>query len=192
MRPAAEMASLYVFFGLIASGKSTLAAAFASRHGFPLLNTDRVRKELAGVDPASRQADGLEQGIYTGEFTRRTYQAMLDNAEDKIQSGCPAVVMDGSYKDREERRRVLELAAKLGARCVFIQCVCGEKTVRERLALRARDPRAVSDGNWDIYLAQKQGFQPPVELDAARLIVLETGQSVAELLESLATSLNLR
>jgi len=187
-----EMISLYVFFGLIASGKSTLAESFSKHYDMPYYNTDRVRKELAGVDPVSRQSDNFNQGIYTKEFSRKTYQAMLDKAGEKVRSGRKDVVLDGSYSSIDERTRVIEQAAALNARCVFIQCVCSDKVVRDRLEIRARDPQAVSDGRWEIYLAQKESFQPPSELEPSQLLTLATEQSIAMLLENLATSLDLQ
>jgi len=186
------MVSLYVFFGLIASGKSTLAEVFSNQYDFPYFNTDRVRKELAGLDPVSRQSDNFNQGIYTKEFSRKTYQTMLDLAAKKIISGCKSVVLDGSYSTMDERSKVIEQAAALGAGCVFIQCVCSDKVVRDRLEKRARDPQAVSDGRWEIYLVQKESFQSPSELEPSQLITLETEQSVLLLMENLATSLDLQ
>ena len=55
--------TIYIFFGLIASGKSTLAELFAAAHHFPYYNTDRVRKELAGLAANERRPDGLGQGL---------------------------------------------------------------------------------------------------------------------------------
>ena len=69
------------------------------------------------------------------------------------------VVLDGSYSRRADRERVRSMAAGMGVRCVFIFCTCSEKEVRRRLELRARDPEAVSDGRWEIYLHQKQTFE---------------------------------
>ncbi len=64
--------------------------------------------------------------------------------------------------------------------------------VKERLEIRAHDPQAVSDGRWEIYLAQKESFQPPAELEPSQLITLETEKSIAELMENLAISLDLQ
>jgi len=192
MQPGKQMVSVYVFFGLIASGKSTLAEEFSNRYDLPYFNTDVVRKELAGLDPVSRQSATFNQGIYTQEFSRKTYQAMLDLTTIKIRSGHKGVVVDGSYSSKDERGRVLEQAAALNARCFFIQCVCSDKIVRERLKIRARDPQAVSDGRWEIYLAQKESFQPPSELEPSQLISFETELPVALLVENLATRLDLQ
>jgi predicted kinase len=183
------MPTLEVLFVLIASGKSTLAAQFAGRRDFAYFNTDLVRKELAGIDPASRQPDKFNKGIYTSEFSRKTYQEMLNRAASELRAGSRGVVLDGSYGSMEERARVLELAASVGAGCVFILCVCSDQTVRERLAVRSRDPLAVSDGRWEIYLRQKEHFQLPSELEPAGLITVNTEQSVDELEKQLAATL---
>ena len=73
MRP-----DLFVFMGLIASGKSTLAAAWAKKYTLPYYNSDIVRKKLAGFSANTRQASAFHQGIYSPEMTRKTYDALRD------------------------------------------------------------------------------------------------------------------
>jgi predicted kinase len=179
------MSRIVVFFGLIASGKSTLAENFARQQGLPYYNTDRVRKELAGLAAAERRPDGFQHGIYTSEFSRRTYQALLDRAAADIRAGRSRVVLDGSYHRRAERDEVRELAAELRISCTFVQCQCGDEEVKRRLAERARDPRAVSDGRWEIYLTQKEKFEAPAEVPAADLVIMNTEAPVADLLAEL-------
>lgn len=186
------MQKIFVFFGMVASGKSTLAQGFAKRHSFPYYNTDLVRKELAGLKPTSKRPDGFNQGIYSAEFTRRTYQAMLEWAKRDFLAGQSGVVLDGSYLRRPERDRVRRAAADLGIGCTFIQCVCNEAEVRRRLEIRSQDPQAVSDGRWEIYQAQTKTSEPPDELSGAELILLKTEDSVEILLERLAAELNMR
>ena len=185
------MARIVVFFGLIASGKSTLAKLFARQHHLPWYNTDRVRKELAGLEAGARRPDGYQQGIYSSEFSRRTYQELLDRAAADIRTGRPGVVLDGSYHRRAERDQVRQLAAELEIPCTFILCQCGDEEVKQRLAKRARDPQAVSDGRWEIYLTQKETFEAPAEVPPADLVILNTEAPVADLLEQLARQLKL-
>ena len=71
---------VWVFFGLIASGKSYLAEAWADRHGFAHYNSDQIRKELAGASSVSGRGEAPNQGIYTPEFSRRTYDELLQRA----------------------------------------------------------------------------------------------------------------
>lgn len=185
------MPTIYVFLGLIASGKSTLAQRFADCHGLPYYNTDRVRKELAGLDARQQQADRYNQGIYTGEFSRKTYEEMLRRAQTDIRAGARGVVLDGSYHKQEERDRVRRLADAEGARTIFVLCICSDAEVKKRLAQRAEDPDAVSDGRWEIYQVQKEVFQPPAELRESELITLDTERPVAELLQSLSRNLEM-
>jgi len=176
------MPEIVVFFGLIASGKSFLAEAYARKQGVLYLNTDRIRKDLAGIDATERRLDELAQGIYSREYTRRTYQAMLDLAGVHLQTG-KNVVLDGSYGNSNDRLRVIECGKKNGAEIKFILCQCTEDEVKLRLKQRARDPLAVSDGRWDIYLKQKDSFIPPAELNENQLLILNTESELNELLE---------
>lgn len=166
-------AAIYVFFGFIATGKSTLARTWAETHGLAYFNSDVVRKELAGLAPTARQAEAPDQGIYTREFSAKTYRALLAGAEAEVRAGR-GVVLDASYHRREERQRVRELARRHAFPVYFILCTCPEPLLKERLAGRARDPAAVSDGRWEIYLRQKEKFEPPTELNPGELVELET------------------
>jgi len=167
------MPEILVFFGLIASGKSTLAEAVARKGKMLYLNTDRVRKKLAGVEVTERRPDAPGQGIYSPEYTELTYQTMLAAAKEQVRQNG-GVVLDGSYSRRKDRERVLACGRQIGAAVYFILCTCSDQEVRRRLALRARDPLAVSDGRWDIYLKQKKSFEQPTELDRDQLLVLNT------------------
>ena len=177
-------ASLYVFMGMIASGKSTLAKAFAREFSLPYYNTDVVRKELAGKSPESRQGSSLNQGIYTPEFSRLTYDTLLDHAGREL-ALHRSVVLDGSYHRRAERQRLVQRAAECGAPLFFILCRCDDEETARRLALRAKNPHAVSDGTWEIYQRQKESFEFPGELSPSSLIIMDTSGSVAVLLRKL-------
>ncbi|OGR06008.1 MAG: hypothetical protein A2511_04255 [Deltaproteobacteria bacterium RIFOXYD12_FULL_50_9] len=170
-----------MFFGLIAAGKSSLAAAWAQQSGFVWLNSDRVRKDLAGLPPRASRLESVDQGIYSQEFTRRTYDALLEQGAGEIRASR-SVVLDASYQSMAERQRVRDLAGRLGVRVCFILCVCPESEMERRMAERARDPLAVSDGRWEIYLRQKERFEAPTELSTAELITINTEQPVTELL----------
>ena len=183
------MKKILVFFGMIASGKSYLAATFAARRQLAYFNTDRVRKELAGVSPTTKCAAGLNQGIYGKEFTRRTYQTMLDQAAERLSAGDREVVLDGSYSSRIERDYVQSLAVSLGAKAIFIYCHCPAEVVKSRLAERARDPEAVSDADWKIYEAQQRSFQMPAEIPARDLLSLDTNNHLENILKILESHL---
>ena len=174
-----------MFFGLIASGKSTLARAWAARSGWRHHNSDVVRKKLAGISPETPAREALGAGIYSPEFTRRTYDRLLALAEEDLARGRN-VILDASYSKKEERDRVRALATRMRAGCRFLLCLCGEEEVARRLVARSLEPGAVSDGRMEIYQAQKKSFEPPDELDSSHLIRFDTEHPLEELLERFA------
>ncbi len=179
---------LFIFFGLIATGKSTVAQAWAERQNLRYYNSDVVRKELAGLSPQTHQRETADQGIYTSEFTAKTYAALLERAEENLTQGH-GVVLDASYQRKTDRDRVRMLAQRLGVRLYCVLCVCPEEEMKRRMAKRALDPQAVSDGRWEIYLKQKERFDPPTELAPDQLITLSTYLPVEAVLQQLSTHL---
>ena len=180
---------VYIFFGMIATGKSSLARIWATQQGCLYLNSDVVRKELAGVKREIRIPADPDDGIYAPEFTRQTYDELLRRSEMALanDAGC-CIVLDASYQFVEERMR-LNRFFDGRYRLLFIYCTCSEVTVKKRLALRAHDQNAVSDGRWEIYLRQKQRFNLPNELPEGQLIWMNTERSLEELLPILKTKM---
>jgi uncharacterized protein len=183
---------LLVFWGMIATGKSYLASAWAERYGLPYYNSDRVRKELAGIAPQRSQKEGVDQGIYTPAFSRRTYDALLDYADKHFRENPQScVVLDGSYQS--EKERVLLRDRFSGhVRILFVHCYCSEAVVKKRLRQRAMDFRAISDGRWEIYLAQKKRFQPVTTLEQKEVIGLDTDAPLEQLLRQLEQNIRQR
>ena len=178
-----RLPEILVFFGLIASGKSTLGQALAAERGLRYCNSDVLRKELAAAELRARgKNEAYGAGLYGPEFTRKTYDALLACAEEELRRGR-GVVLDASYQSREERQRVRELAARFAAPVHFIFCSCPEPLLKERMERRARDPSAVSDGRWEIYLLQKERFEVPEEPEAC--LRIDTNDTIANLLPRL-------
>lgn len=179
--------SLYIFFGLIASGKSTLAKAWASRHALACYNSDVVRKELACLAPEASAAASFGAGIYSPEFTARTYAALLAKAAAELEKGR-SVVLDASYATSRHRQAAVNLAASQRAGIWFLLCTCPEAETRRRLELRAQDPTAVSDATWAIFQGQQQRFEWPAEV-SENLLTIVTDQPPAALVRQLAQDL---
>ena len=184
-----ERKRLLVFFGMIATGKSHLAAAFAKKWGCAYHNSDIVRKELAGLAADSRQVHTVDTGIYSREFSRRTYDALLCRAQRNLGSDkLSCVVLDGSYQSRSERQLLCREIDKQH-RLVFIHCQCSEAVMKKRMDRRLKNPRAVSDGRWEIYLEQKKRFEMPIELPPGQLLTLDTDRPLGDLLHQLEEGL---
>ncbi len=178
---------LFVFLGLIASGKSTLAQAFAHERGLKVFNSDIVRKKLAGLKASENGSSSFDGGIYTPEFSRLTYAELLRLAGQELKEGR-SVVLDASYHKVKERKRLVDYCTEQDYLYYFILCQVSEKETRHRLELRAQDPQAVSDGTLKIYLQQKEVFEFPAEIEPNRFLDILTDKPVNELLTLLATS----
>ncbi len=175
---------IFVFFGMIATGKSTIAQAWSWQEQLRCYNSDWVRKELAGVDPTSTHHESIDGGIYTKELSIKTYATLLERAGARLRQGN-SVVLDASYQYAKDRQDIRELVSRLGCRVYFILCQCAEAEMKHRMDRRSLDPAAVSDGRWEVYLQQKKRFEPPEELPDTELITLNTDGAAEDVLADL-------
>jgi predicted kinase len=174
---------IVVVFGLMATGKTTLARSLGQTLGWPVIHSDAVRKSLAGLKPTTRAPHAFGQGIYSEDFSRRTYTEMLRLAQGHL-SADQSVILDGSYKRAEERKRVRQLARAGGAQVLFVYCECDPGVARERLGLRLTDPEAISDGRVELFEDQIRDFDP-LRPEDRPLLRLDTAREPQEVLEEL-------
>jgi aminoglycoside phosphotransferase family enzyme/predicted kinase len=173
---------LLVTGGLVGTGKTTIAQALAKTLGWEWVSTDRVRKELAHLQPQERRLEKFHQGIYAPDFSRQTYQALRERAGDLLGAG-KSVVLDGSFKKEAERKEVLALSVQFQAALLFIECQCSEPLIRKRLAQRTLDPKEASDGRWEIFADQKKDYEPVQVVPYELHLRLNTEDAVEECLE---------
>jgi predicted kinase len=133
--------------GLPGSGKSTLARELAVSAGFQVIRSDVVRKELAGVSGPARSDRALDEGIYSAEWTERTYAECLKRAEAMLFEGR-RVLIDASFQAQEKRQLFLDGAVRWGVPALFLVCRADPAIVRQRLQERQND---VSDADWQVY-----------------------------------------
>ena len=170
---------LAVVSGIVGSGKSTVAQSLAPRIGAELISSDIIRKEIAGIPATERRLDKFGKGIYSKEFSLKTYNEIFHRAEGYIRSGA-SIVLDATFSKREQRRAVLLLAEKLKAKPFFIECTCSEEMIRERLMKRVNDKKTASDARLDIYPSLKRGFQNIEELSTSIHTVIDTSYPLEE------------
>ena len=121
--------------GLPGTGKTTLARALADRLGAVVLSSDRIRKELAQLDPRRSAAAAFGEGIYTDEHTRGAYAELLRQARTLVGLG-ESVVLDASWSAAEHRDAARMLARETSTDLVEVRCVATPELVQQRLALR--------------------------------------------------------
>ncbi len=147
--------SLVVVCGLSGTGKSTLAGALQRRTGFAHVNSDVVRKQLAGVPLRSRPGPAL----YTPEMNARTYRTMLQLADSHL-AGHRGVILDATFQRRDHRAAARAVAEERGVPFLLVESWCADDEVRRRLAQRSEAGEGPSDADWNVYLKQRQQYEP--------------------------------
>ncbi len=175
--------------GFTGSGKSTLARALAARIGAPVINSDEVRKSLAGT--RGREVVGWSQGIYSRAMTGRTYDEMAREAEALLEANR-CVIVDATFGQREQRAKFIHLAQRRDVPLLIVRCISSDAVSAERLRARAVAGKDISDGRWEIYVAQKGAFESMEEIDAAARLDLCTEASVQSLVREVETFLRQR
>jgi len=169
---------ILITIGLVGTGKTTLANALAKRLGLTIISSDVVRKQLAGIPPTEHRFEAADAGIYSPEFTRRTYDRLFTEAKAILNTG-DSVILDASFINRAERIRAMELAKTENAEFLAIELNLDEESIQQRLNERLKGT-SVSDGRWEIYHPQKQKFDAVDEIPMENHLVLDASAPLNE------------
>ncbi len=166
---------LLVVHGLPGVGKSTFARALSASEGFEWIDTDRVRKELAGRE-RNGAGEAFEKGIYTAEWTERTYAECRRRAREAIFGGR-RVLVEGSFGRDASRRGFAAMASELGVPALFIHCFVSEEEAQRRLKTRSTGP---SDADWRVHREMAARWEPASSeiVGATHRISLEESEEV--------------
>ncbi|MBI5100754.1 MAG: AAA family ATPase [Nitrospirae bacterium] len=161
---------LIIVGGLPGAGKSTVSRTFAELTGADHMNSDVVRKALAGASADTAFIAPAGEGIYKPEMTELTYREMIVQAGRALSAGR-SVVLDATFPNELWRRRARGMAGRSGAVAIIVECRCPVSVVRRRLDER-RKKKGVSDAGWEIYRALRRSYQGPsgtfVSVDTSR------------------------
>jgi predicted kinase len=178
-------AAVIVVCGAAGTGKSTLGRALGERLGLEVISSDAIRKRLAGASPTARMRASYGAGIYTEEFTRRTYEAIVAGAGKRLAEGR-AIILAATFRHPAERRAVVEMATQMGAPFVFIECRADDAEVLRRLRKRERRPGEVSDATAEVYLRQREDFVPLDEIPARCRFIADTWRQPRDVADEIA------
>ena len=186
-RPSLLSPSVVAVGGIIASGKSTTAAAVSSLMTAPVVDADRTRKALLGLEATAPAKDAPFCGAYSAEVTEQVYTEMFRRAAAVLESGRP-VLLDASFRCRSQRARARELAREHGVPFFFLECRIGRDECLRRLDERATRP-SVSDGRREILDEFAAQWEPVTELPKAEHVVVDTSQPREVTLRALGSRL---
>lgn len=148
--------TLVLVGGLPGSGKSALAGTIAGQLGFTVLNSDRIRKELAGLPAETSARSPYGTGIYAPRWTERTYDELLHRATALVERG-ESVIADASFISARERAAAVEAADDVGADLVQLRCTASRELADTRMATRTGD---VSDADHTVAAHMEAAADP--------------------------------
>lgn len=159
----AKRAPLVLTCGVSGTGKSTFAKQLAEIVGAIHLRSDVVRKQLAGLKPlqlSDSEPSQLHQGIYTPQFSEKTFSYLAQLVELCLRNGFP-VIVDATFLSPRHRQRFLELGEQFAQQNTIVHFQVPYQTLVERIRARqARrdDPSEATVAVLDQQLEQQQGF----------------------------------
>ena len=183
----ARALSPLILAGLSASGKTRIATELAARSGLPHLNSDPVRKRLAGVTPAAHAG----AAAYGESFNRRTYEELGRLAAEAIARNGGALV-DATFRRAEDRAAFVAGLGGFPSSAVFVECRAPISVRIERVRRRAADPDAVSDADELVVRAQTDDGRIDEDIPAAQHVTLRTDRALEDVIEDLAALLDAR
>jgi aminoglycoside phosphotransferase family enzyme/predicted kinase len=124
------------------TGKSTVAAALADDLEYVVIRSDRIRKEIAGLDPNHHGAEPSE--LYSAALTERTYRVMLARAGQLLQRG-ESVLLDATWRSAQDRARARDIAAQTSSALSELRCSAPQAVADTRIEERHVTADAVSD-----------------------------------------------
>ena len=151
--------SLVALYGLMGTGKSSIARFLRDEMGWYLISTDSVRKQISGVGQDTRVYVPYNEGLYSPEMNRRTYEEVCRRAENLLRAGF-SVAVDGAFKKQDERLPVFELAQRAEANLLFLETTCDPIAQQQRLERRELH-NTRSDGRVELMEKQRSDFEAP-------------------------------
>ena len=162
--------TVIVLSGLTGVGKTAVADKLRRAAGLAPLETDRIRKELAGLDPSKPAPAGVGQGIYTHAMTAATYRTLARGAAERIEQGDAPLAV-GTFVAREQRKALRDVAAEAKTPLLFVRLTAPQDVVEGRLT--KRQP-GMSDGTDEVYRSMLQRAEAPDEIAESERLDVDT------------------
>jgi len=159
--------------GLSGSGKTSLARAVAAPLDALHVRSDIERKRLAGLGPLDDSRSPPDGGIYSRDFTERTYARLQDCAANALQGG-QNVIVDAAFLKRDERRDMLSLAQRMAVPSAILHCVAPLAVLHERLESRSRSGADASEAGVAILARQPGYWEELDDEERTRVVTVDT------------------
>jgi predicted kinase len=150
---------MVLMHGFSASGKTYTSGKLITAMPAIRVRSDLERKRLHGIPRLQHSRSGIESGLYSGAATQQTYITLARHCETGLRAGFNMIV-DATFLQREWRARFLDLALRLGARPVIMECSAPRETLQARIRQRTAEGLDESDADIAVLDYQLAHFDP--------------------------------
>ena len=146
---------LILISALPGAGKTTLAREFARQTGGVHFEIDEVKRVVV---PSDKVADEIDPPEYRYKYYAETIRKL---PQLFAQGPSHIVIIDETFHLREFREMWREAAKELNIRVHWVEVVCRDEVVKERLGVgKGRGNHILGDKAFPMYLLFKEDFEP--------------------------------
>lgn len=169
---------LIVVFGLMGTGKTTLAEALAGELGLRRRSSEEVSRTLF---PNTREGKVTANRL-DAQQSDQVYRELAHSIHQDLREGI-SLVVDASFLHASHRQMIVELALELGIAPLFLECRLSKSDTIARLDRRFKKNRTRPGSRPELYEDQAAMYEAPDELPAGTLQSLNMNQPVPRLVE---------
>ncbi|MEE4144586.1 MAG: AAA family ATPase, partial [Halieaceae bacterium] len=150
---------MVLMHGLSASGKTRTSAELVPALPAIRIRSDLERKRIHGLPRHRHTQAGIDTGLYTAASTEQTYSTLAALCTTGLAAGFN-MIADATFAKRHWRSVFIELARKLEARPVIMECSAPLETLRARIRQRSAEGLDESDADLTVLEHQLLHFEP--------------------------------
>jgi aminoglycoside phosphotransferase family enzyme/predicted kinase len=168
-----------IIMGRIGTGKSTVAGELSLALGCEYLDSDIVRKDLAGVDLTAHPDENTRNELYSDKMTDRTYEELARQSVKQAREfkSCVIDATFGSYKRRLALRNTLKSHR---IRYRFIELTASDDAIKRRLFERQDSKNEVSDARLENFEMLNDNYHRPDARELTHHAIINTEQNLQD------------
>ena len=164
-----------VIMGRIGTGKSTVAEKLSSCLGWEVLDSDIIRKQLAGIPLTSRPDKNGREKLYSKEMTEKTYNTLLERSIEYAKQGKSSLI-DATFGSLKRRSKLRDTLQSNNIRFCFVELTATDEAIKKRLLERGERKNNISDARIEDYDKLNSSYGPPNALELTKHIIADNNQ----------------
>lgn len=169
---------LVITHGLSGSGKTVFSQNLIMQFEMISLRSDIERKRLAGLDALAKSGSSAEGGIYSRDFSRRTYDYLAELAKTLLEAGWH-VLVDATFIARWQRELFQQIATRCGVVFHILDFSAPETLLRQRVQARSAAGKDASEADITVLELQLKTQEPLTAAEVPWVIEATTVDAVA-------------